>query len=168
MTEAPAILPMRYYGDPVLETPTEPVSEITDELRVQVAQMIEAMYYYGGVGLAANQLGFTNRVFVYDNGDGRGARVVINPVVDIDPLYLDEAPEGCLSVPQFGWKIPRSYVAVLDGIDLDGNPVHVETEWLTARIFQHEVDHLDGKLLLSCLPKDEVDYFKVTWETHKP
>ena len=162
------ILPLRYYGDPVLETPTTSVSEITDNIKIKIAQMIEAMYFHDGVGLASNQLGFTERMFVWDSRDGTGSHIAINPEITIDPLDLEITPEGCLSIPKFGWRITRSYTATLTALDLNGNQYTITGDKLLARIFQHETDHLDGFLLLSKLGKAEVEYFEPLWEENRP
>ena len=159
---------MRYYGDAVLETPTTPVSEITDDTRQKLAKMIEAMYFYEGVGLAANQLGFTDRMFVYDAHDGTGAHIVINPEITINRMDLDLTPEGCLSVPKFGWTLARSTTCHLTGIDQNGNALDIEATGLLARIFQHETDHLDGTLLIDHLSKPERAHFEGLWLTNKP
>lgn len=159
---------MRHYGDSVLETPTTPVTEITDDIRQKLAQMIEAMYFYEGVGIAANQLGFSERMFVYDSHDGRGANIVINPEITIDPLNLEVTPEGCLSVPKFGWQIARSTTCQLTGLDLNGNELKIDATGLLARIFQHEIDHLDGSLLIDHLSKPERAHFEGLWLRNKP
>lgn len=162
------IVPLRYYDDPVLDTPTIPVSEITDEIKVKLAQMIEAMYFHKGVGLASNQLGFTERMFVWDSHDGTGSHIAINPTITTDPLDLEITPEGCLSVPKFGWRIARSYMATLTALDLSGNQYTITGNGLLARIFQHEVEHLDGFLLLCNLSKAELGHFQPLWEENKP
>jgi peptide deformylase len=162
------ILPLRYYGDPVLEAPTTPVSEITDDTKEKLAQMIEAMYFYEGVGLASNQLGFTERMFVWDSRDGTGSHIAINPEITIDPLDLEITPEGCLSVPKFGWRIARSFTTTLTALDLNGNEYTITGDGLLARIFQHETDHLDGFLLLCKLGKAEIAHFEPLWEENKP
>jgi peptide deformylase len=147
-----ALIPIRVFGDPVLRQRTVEVTEIDDALRRLVADMFETMYDAPGVGLAANQVGVQRRFFVYDVGDGPG--VVINPQIlerSGEWTYL----EGCLSVPDLHWEIVRPHKVHLAGLDLDGNAIEVEAEDLLARCFQHEVDHLDGKLLLERLDDEQ-------------
>lgn len=159
---------VRFYGDPILEAPTTPVSEITDNIKMIAAEMVEAMYFHLGVGLAANQIGYSHRMFVWDSGDGTGAHVAINPEVFTDPLDIEVTPEGCLSVPKFGWQISRSYKATLTAFDLDGNQYRIEGERLLARIFQHETDHLDGYLLLEHIGEAERGHFTSLWDANRP
>ena len=143
-----ALIPIRLFGDPVLRHPTVDVTEIDDALRQLTADMFETMYDAPGVGLAANQVGVQRRFFVYDVGEGPG--VVINPqIVETSGewTYL----EGCLSVPDQHFDIVRPHKVRLVGIDLDGNALEIEAEDLLAWCFLHEVDHLDGKLLLERL-----------------
>ncbi len=143
-----ALIPIRVFGDPVLRQPTVEVAEIDDALRRLCKDMLETMYDAPGVGLAANQIGVQRRFFVYDVGDGPG--VVINPQIlerSGEWTYL----EGCLSVPDLHFEIVRPHKVRLVGLDLEGNSIDVEAEDLLARCFQHEVDHLDGKLLLEHL-----------------
>ncbi|MGA8296379.1 MAG: peptide deformylase [Acidimicrobiales bacterium] len=143
-----ALIPIRVFGDPVLRQPTVEVAEIDDALRRLCKDMLETMYDAPGVGLAANQIGVQRRFFVYDVGDGPG--VVINPQIlerSGEWTYL----EGCLSVPDLHFEIVRPHKVRLVGLDLEGNSFDVEAEDLLARCFQHEVDHLDGKLLLEHL-----------------
>ena len=143
---------IRTFGDPVLKQHCSEVTEIDDALRRVVDGMIQTMYEAPGVGLAANQVGVQKRLFVYDVGEGPG--VVINPVVSD---HRDEwvHHEGCLSVPELWWDIPRAKEVRLTGVDLDGADVDIEADELLARVFQHEVDHLDGYLLLERINPDE-------------
>src|SRR3974390_2496747 len=114
--------------------------------------MIETMYAAPGVGLAANQVGVQRRVFVYDVGEG--ARVVVNPrIVESDGEWGYE--EGCLSVPGLSWEIVRPNEVHLVGVDLEGNEVSVEASEFEGRVFQHEMDHLDGILLVDRLDEDQ-------------
>lgn len=143
-----ALIPIRIFGDPVLRQPTLEVTEIDDALRRLAADMLETMYDAPGVGLAANQVGVQRRFFVYDVGEGPG--VVVNPqIVDSSGewTYL----EGCLSVPDQHFDIVRPHKVRLVGLDLDSRAIDIEAEDLLARCFLHEVDHLDGKLLLEHL-----------------
>lgn len=145
-----AILPIRTFGDPVLRMNTPLVTDIDDGVRKLVADMIETMYDAPGVGLAATQVGVSRRVCVFDAGDGNGAQVLINgEIIETDgELVFDE---GCLSVPGHWWEITRPEFARARGIDLDGNPVEYSGTGLMGRVLQHELDHLDGKLLLERL-----------------
>ena len=149
-----AILPIRTFGDPVLRGQTALIEEIDDGVRKLVADMIETMYDAPGVGLAATQIGVSRRVCVFDAHDGEGARVLINPVLEeVSGEAMTE--EGCLSVPGHWWEITRPSYARASGIDLDGRPVHFEGEELMGRVLQHEIDHLDGVLLIERLDADE-------------
>lgn len=147
-----AIFPIRTYGDPVLRIPTTPVREVDDSVRKLVSDLIETMYDAPGVGLAANQIGVSRRVAVFDAHDGEGARVLINPeVVETDGEL--EFEEGCLSVPGHYWPIVRPEFARVRALDLDGNEVEYSGTELLGRVLQHEIGHLDGGLLIDHLPK---------------
>ncbi|MBV8690933.1 MAG: peptide deformylase [Actinobacteria bacterium] len=143
---------IRVFGDPVLRTPTPPVTEIDGALKQLVDDMLETMYAAPGVGLAAPQVGVQKRFFVYDVGDGPG--VVINPEIK-ETSGEWEHDEGCLSVPGLFWPITRPKLVHLVGLDIDGNDIEFEADELLARMFQHEVDHLDGVLLLARLDGDQ-------------
>ena len=143
---------IRVFGDPVLQARARPVTEIDGALKRLADDMLETMYAAPGVGLAAPQVGVQKRLFVYDIGDGAG--VVINPEIT-RPSGEWTYDEGCLSVPGLFWPIARPKQVHLTGFDLDGNEVEIEADELLARLFQHEVDHLDGTLLLSRLDGDQ-------------
>jgi peptide deformylase len=144
-------LTIRQYGDPVLKERAREVDNIDGAVANLVDSMIETMYAAPGTGLAANQVGVQRRIFVYDVGDG--PRTVINPrIVESEGEWVFE--EGCLSVPGLTWDIVRPNVVHLVGLDLDGNEIVLEGSELEGRVFQHELDHLDGILLLERL--DEV------------
>ena len=105
-----------------------------------------------GPGLAANQVGVQRRLFVYDIGDG--PVTIINPqIVESDGEWVYD--EGCLSVPGLSWDIVRPNAVHLVGLDLDGNEVSIEATELEGRVFQHELDHLDGILLVERLDEDQ-------------
>jgi peptide deformylase len=145
-------LPIRIVGDPVLRQRCSEIADIDAGLVRLVDQMVEAMYAAPGVGLAASQVGVLKRMFVYDVGEG--PRVIVNPqIVESDGEYTFE--EGCLSVPGLSFEIVRPDAIHLTGIDLDGNPVDIQTGEYLGRVFQHELDHLDGILLLDRLDPDE-------------
>jgi peptide deformylase len=142
---------IRIFGDPVLKQVAKEVTEIDDALVRLTDDMLVTMYDAPGVGLAAPQVGVQKRLFVYDWGEGPG--VLINPVVlESDGEWLFE--EGCLSVPGLSWEILRPKTIHVVGVDLDGNDVDFDLDEYEARVFQHELDHLDGVLLLEHLDDD--------------
>jgi peptide deformylase len=145
-------LPIRVYGDPVLNEVTAEIENIDGQIAALAETMIEIMYEAPGVGLAANQIGILKRIFVYDKGEG--PIVVVNPaVIESDGEWTFE--EGCLSVPGLSWEITRPNAIHLVGYDLDGNEISVETDEFEGRIFQHEMDHLNGVLLIERLDVDQ-------------
>lgn len=147
-----AIYPIRTFGDPVLRMPTKEVDDIDTALRTLVEDMIETMYEAPGVGLAANQIGVTRRVAVFDAQDELGPRVMINPIL-VETGGEWEYEEGCLSVPGRFWPIVRPGFARARALDLDGREVEYAGDGLVGRVLQHEIDHLDGNLLLDQLPR---------------
>lgn len=145
---------IRTYGDPVLRQRAADVEEIDGRLARLAEQMVETMYEAPGVGLAAPQVGVRKRLFVYDTGDGSGPRTIVNPTISgTDGEWTFE--EGCLSVPGLSWAIVRPKDVQLTGWDLDGNEVAIEATEYEARVLQHEVDHLDGVLLVERLDPDQ-------------
>ncbi len=147
-----ATLPIRVFGDPVLRQATQQITDVDGSVVRLAEDMIETMYAAPGVGLAANQVGVERRMFVYDIGDGPG--VVCNPrIVETDGEWSYN--EGCLSVPELAWPILRPKRVRLLGVGLDGEEIDLEADELLARCFQHEVDHLDGVLLIERLDADQ-------------
>jgi peptide deformylase len=144
---------IRQYGDPVLTQATLAVEEIDGKLAALADAMIETMYDAPGAGLAANQVGVLRRLFVYDNGDGE-PHVIVNPtIVESDGEWTYD--EGCLSVPGLSWAITRPNRVHLVGFDLDGRELSIEASEYEGRIFQHEMDHLNGVLLVERLDDDQ-------------
>jgi len=142
---------IRIIGDPVLRQKARDVTEIDDALLRLVDDMIETMYEAPGVGVAAPQVGVQKKLFVWDIGEG--ANAMINPeMVDSDGEWTFE--EGCLSVPGLSWDIVRPKLIHIVGRDLDGNEVSYEADEFEARMFQHELDHLEGILLVDRLDPD--------------
>ncbi len=143
---------IRLIGDPVLRKRATEVTDVTGSLARLADDMFATMHEALGIGLAAPQIGVQKRLFVYDHGDGPG--VVINPrIEESDGEWVFE--EGCLSVPGLSWEITRPKRIHMVGIDLDGNDVSLEVDELEARLFQHELDHLDGILLVDHLDDDQ-------------
>jgi peptide deformylase len=148
----PATHPVRLFGDPVLKQRARDVEELDGSLAALVEAMYETMYEAVGVGLAAPQIGVQRRIFTYDVGEGPHA--VVNPeIVDWSGEWVFN--EGCLSVPGLHFEIARPKVVTLRGVALDGRELEIEADEMLARVFQHEIDHLDGILLLDRLEPDE-------------
>jgi len=143
-----AIFPIRTFPDPVLRMRTAPVAMFDDELRRLVDDMVETMYAAPGVGLAANQIGVSLAVFVFDIGEG--PHHVVNPVLE-EATGVWTYEEGCLSVPDHYWPIARPAFAAVSGRDAFGNPIRYSGDELMGRVLQHEFDHIQGALLLSRL-----------------
>lgn len=145
---------IRVFGDPVLKQPAKDVTDIDGTLVRLVEDMTVTMYDAPGVGLAAPQVGVQKRLFVYDLQDGLGARVLMNPTIEeSEGEWAFE--EGCLSVPGLSWEIIRPKSILLRGVDLGGNEVEVEADELTARLFQHELDHLQGILMFDRMSPEQ-------------
>jgi peptide deformylase len=143
---------IRLIGDPVLRRPATDVTDVDGALVRLTDDMFTTMYEAPGIGLAAPQVGVQKRFFVYDHGEGAG--VILNPrIIESDGEWTFE--EGCLSVPDLTWEITRPKQVHLVGVDLDGNEVSIEADEIEARLFQHEIDHLDGVLLVDHLDEDQ-------------
>lgn len=126
----------------------EPVEDFDDELRQLAEDMFEAMYEHEGVGLAAPQVGVAKRLFVMDIRDEETEpRAVVNPVVT-EAEGTERGEEGCLSLPGLVGVIERAERIVMEGQDLEGEPVRIEASGLLARCILHEIDHLDGVLII--------------------
>jgi peptide deformylase len=145
-----AVLNIRKYGDPLLRRRATPVREVTPEVRRIVGDMIETMYDEVGIGLAAPQIGVSLRLMVVGDEKGGEARALINPVIAEQGGEVT-AEEGCLSLPGIFAPVTRAEWVKLEAQDLDGNPVSVRARGLAARVYQHELDHLDGVLFIDRL-----------------
>jgi peptide deformylase len=143
------------FGDPVLKSRASPVSEIGEDLRAEVDRMIAIMRDGLGVGLAATQLGILRRVLVFQPSNDAQPTALINPEVEWASDDLVVAEEGCLSLPRVSMDVERPLHATFTGLDLDAEPVVLEASGLEARVLQHEIDHLDGVLILDHAPRDQ-------------
>jgi peptide deformylase len=144
---------LRFFGDPVLKQRARDVDDIDADLVTLVHGMYDTMDLEDGIGLAAPQVGVRKRLFTFDLHEGEGPAVVINPeIVERDGEVLSE--EGCLSVPGYRFEVVRSERVTMRGLDLDGNELVLEGDDLLARMIQHEIDHLDGVLLLDRVEPD--------------
>ena len=137
---------IRTFGDPVLKSRATPVKDFDGSLERLAQDMLRIMRENEGVGLAANQIGRLNRIFVAAYEDQEF--VVINPVVEWSSESTEKDEEGCLSLPGTRVEIERPYAVTVSGKDTSGTTVRLEAEGLLARIFQHEIDHLNGVLIL--------------------
>jgi peptide deformylase len=146
------IFSLRIFGDPVLRQQASTIENIDEELSLLAASMIRTMNEVNGAGLAAPQVGVLKRMYTYDMGDG--PRTLINPeIVESSGEYI--YGEGCLSLPGLTVDILRPKIVTVRGVDLDGNEVIFEGDALMSRLIQHEIDHLDGVLLLDRLDPDQ-------------
>jgi peptide deformylase len=141
---------IRLFGDPVLRTPAEPVTEFDKELRQLVRDLTDTMIDAPGAGLAAPQLGVSLRVFTYWV-DGELGHLV-NPTLDLSDEEQD-GEEGCLSLPGLTFDTKRALHVVAKGCDQHGEPVTLEGSHLLARCVQHETDHLDGIIFIDRLDR---------------
>ncbi|WP_028646839.1 peptide deformylase [Nocardiopsis sp. CNT312] len=147
-----AMHPIVRFGDPVLVTPTTPVTRFGQRTEALVRDLLDTVDAPGRAGVAATQIGVGMRVFSY-NVDGR-IGYVINPRIAERSAQTQEGDEGCLSVPELWYPTRRAQHAVVTGVDLRNEPVTVEGTGLMARCLQHETDHLDGMLYIERLDPD--------------
>jgi peptide deformylase len=147
------IRPIVKYGDGGLHQSAREVDAVTQEILTLVDDMVATMYAAPGIGLAAPQVGVPLRVFVVDLSGGRDASALITMInpsfVEREGMQLEE--EGCLSVPGFNATVARPQRVVIKGLKRDGGEHQVEATGLLARAFQHEMDHLDGRLFVDRL-----------------
>jgi peptide deformylase len=143
-----SILDIRVLGDPILRQATTPVTEVTDELRRLIADMFDTMHHARGIGLAAPQIGRTERLAVIEIDEK--PLVIINPEI-IERAGKAKAEEGCLSIPDIYADVERPKDVTVRAMDEDGNIFEIEATDLLARCLQHEIDHLDGRLFLDYL-----------------
>ncbi len=161
-----AILPVRHCLDPVLRKKCDEIQNINQGLVDLSEDMIETMYDSRGVGLAANQVGIPERLIAVDLGyktpeepEEHEPRIIVNPVItSMEEEQIGQ--EGCLSIPEIFADIKRAQRVEVKGVDLDGKDVRLEVEGYLARAFQHELDHLNGKLFWDMLGRVKRDILK--------
>ncbi len=157
-----SILPIIQLPEPILRQPAEPIERVDDELRQTLDDMLETMYDAPGVGLAANQVGIARRFVVVDAGNdsdeaegedagGRNPICLINPEIVSLGGQTRVYEEGCLSLPDVRVEVERPTEITVRYIDRDGHPQELDADGLLATVIQHEVDHLDGKLIIDYL-----------------
>lgn len=149
-----ALRHVRKFGDVVLRAEALPVERFDDSLRAEIERMGELMEDALGVGLAATQVGVLHRVFVYRAYSDDPIHALVNPVIEWSSEELEVAEEGCLSLPGVHVEVERPARVRVSGQDAHGEPVTVEAEGLEARVIQHELDHLDGTLILDRISRE--------------
>jgi len=141
------------FGDPVLKSKASPVGEFGSELRDEVERMAAIMRDAMGVGLAATQVGVLRRLLVFQAGADSEPTALVNPEIEWLSDEVVIAEEGCLSLPRVSMDVERPLHGRFNGLDADGKPVRLEASGLEARVLQHEIDHLDGVLILDRAPR---------------
>jgi len=139
-------LEMRMFGDPVLKSRAAPVKNFDESLTRLAGEMLATMREHEGVGLAANQVGRLKRILVAGVEDEE--YVLVNPVIERAAPETAKDTEGCLSIPGIHVEVERPVSVTVSGQDTTGAPLHLEASGLLARVLQHEIDHLDGVLIL--------------------
>jgi peptide deformylase len=150
-----ALRHVRKYGDPSLRTRARPVEVFDGALADEVKRMAELMDNALGIGLAATQLGVMHRVLVYRVDPDAPLGVLVNPEIEWTGDELETMEQGCLSLPGVGVEVERPVRARVRAVDEHGAPLVVEASGLEARVIQHEVDHLDGVLILDRTSRDQ-------------
>lgn len=144
---------LKIYGDPVLKERAESISDINSEIEGVVKEMFRVMYEAKGIGLAAPQVGVSKRIITVDLGNSPLA--LINPIILERDKEKERMEEGCLSLPGIEVDVERPYRVFIKGLNLKEKEVEIEAKGLLARVFQHEIDHLDGILII-----DKVSFVK--------
>ncbi len=152
---AAALAHVRTFGDPVLKARAVPVDRFDDDLRAEVARMAAIMRDGLGVGLAATQLGVMHRVLVYQLGGDAPLAALVNPEIEWRGDDEEIVEEGCLSLPGVHVDVERPIHVRVRAHDQHGDEVRIEASGLEARVIQHEVDHLDGLLILDRTTREE-------------
>src|SRR5687768_16445814 len=162
-------LEVRILGDPVLRAKAAPVAQISEETRQLIRDMFETMYAEEGVGLAAPQVGISERIIVIDpQQDDLPAFALINPEILDMSKETEKGEEGCLSIPGLRDIVERAYKIVVRGTTETGEIREMELLGLPARIIQHEVDHLDGILFFDRLSPIKRKMLLSKWQKTKP
>ncbi|MCA9723546.1 MAG: peptide deformylase [Actinobacteria bacterium] len=146
---------VRQFGDPVLRTPTGDVTEFDDALQDEIDRMERIMIDAHGVGLAAPQVGTLRRLLVYRTGDGEPTQALVNPRLVWASEEQDVEAEGCLSIGEVAVDVPRAVEIRVEARAADGADMTIEASGFEARVIQHEMDHLDGILILDRTTKDQ-------------
>jgi len=150
-----ALQHIRKFGDPVLKSRASEIRSFGPELEREAQRMVAIMHDAIGVGLAATQLGVMHRLLVFQAGPDATPTAIANPRIDWVSEEVALAEEGCLSLPRVSVDVERPLFARVSGVDVTGAPLEVEASGLEARVLQHEIDHLDGVLMLDRADRDQ-------------
>jgi peptide deformylase len=150
-----ALAQIRSFGDPVLKTKARPVERIDDALREEIARMGHLMDDAIGVGLAATQVGVVHRLLVYRIAQDAQLAALINPELEWTGRETESMEEGCLSLPGVLVEVDRPVHVRVRALNEDGEPILIEASGLEARVIQHEIDHLDGVLILDRTSREQ-------------
>jgi peptide deformylase len=150
-----ALAHVRTFGDPVLRTEARPVDRFDEALVAEVRRMAELMEDALGIGLAATQIGIPHRVLVYRVEHDSPVNALVNPVIEWRGDETEVMEEGCLSLPTVHVDVERPVHVRVRGVDERGDALMIEASGLEARVIQHEIDHLDGVLILDRCPRDQ-------------
>jgi len=150
-------LTIKLYGDQVLRRKSQEVKEINEEIRKLIDNMARLMHRNRGLGLAAPQVGILKRVIVVDVGEGLTS--LVNPRI-VWRQGRHTLSEGCLSLPGINLEIKRSQEVIVEGLNIDGEKIQLGAVGLLARVLQHEIDHLDGILIVDRVPKKTIKLIK--------
>ncbi len=143
---------IRTYGDPVLKSMAAEVTNVDGKIAMLCEQMFEMMYEAPGLGLAAPQIGVQKQIFVYDVDDD--PQIILNPtIVESSGEWVYD--EGCLSIPGLYVEMLRPKQVLVRGLSIDGEEIQIEADELLARLFQHEIDHLNGVLMFDRMTSDQ-------------
>jgi peptide deformylase len=152
---AAALAEVRSFGDPVLNSRAGPISAFGGALAGEAERMVRIMRDAHGVGLAATQLGALRRLLVFAAGPDATPTALANPEIEWVSAETVVAEEGCLSLPGIVVEVERALHARVSGLDVEGEPMLIEASGLEARVIQHEIDHLDGVLILDRTSRDQ-------------
>jgi len=150
-----ALQHIRKFGDPVLKSRASEIRSFGPELEREADRMVAIMHDAIGVGLAATQLGVMHRLLVFQAGPDATPTAIANPEIDWLSSEVVVAEEGCLSLPRVSVDVERPLFARVRGVDVTGEPIQIEASGLEARVLQHEIDHLDGVLMLDRTARDQ-------------
>ncbi len=157
-----AVLEIKKYPDKILKQKTKPIDNITAYTQQLIEDMLETMHAAHGIGLAANQVGISERLCLIDlsiKDEKSPLIVLVNPVI-IEKEGLIEAEEGCLSIPGYLNSIKRAEKVYVKGLNREGKPFELEADGMLARALQHEIDHLDGMLYIDRMSPIKREFFK--------